>query len=679
MKPQLYIQVKNTLISAVIFFIVTMPFRELFGVMEVTEMRPAGALPPVLGLMLGVPGALGCAIGNFIADIVSGYGIALSVTAFPAQFIYGLVPWAAWTVIKKLDGSTAPFFRLSNARNVLIYVGLVSANAVLSAVMIGGVFAIFGFAPFFSYATLMVLYNNLIFCVVLGIPIIAFMSLQRAKTEKMRVSINERLALILLVAAIVVSFITGAFAFRDLSLLMDNQLEMWLRIYLYVLISMFAMFLFVLAALRYTEKSISIPLETITNLAEHYINAEELGTYDAVSQCGNLSKIDNEVGVLANAFRKMFLSLDTYIGNLRVVTAENERIGTELDVATKMQASMLPRFFQPILTRAEFDIYAKLEPSKEVGGDFYDFFLIDHNTLAVVMVDIAGKGVPATLFTIIIRTLIKNNALSGYSPKDVLEAVNTMLCENNEGMAASAILGYLDIKSGRFTFTSAGHTPPLRRHGLRYSWLERESGLMLAGAEGTTYKQHEVVLNPGDEIILYTDGIVDAKSIANEPFGKNRLLDAANKCLDLPLEEVIASIKGELDHFTDSLEYLDDIAMLVLRYQGDCESVLSISVTQENLPEMSDFVGTNLTNCTVEVHEETTAAADRIFAYLLNYAQSPGTGDVVIRIEVSEFVKIEFEDSRILFDPSGMSDAEYLREGTKNLIAVVSGSNPARH
>ena len=276
----------------------------------------------------------------------------------------------------------------------------------------------------------------------------------------------------------------------------------------------------------------------------------------------------DEIGILAAAFNKMTVELKTSIERHALERAEKERIGAELDIATQIQTNMLPCTFPPFPDRAEFDIYATMKPAKEVGGDFYDFFLIDDNTLAVVIADVSSKGVPAALFMVIAKTLIKNNALYGKSPREVFETVNNLLCENNEAnMFVTAFMGYLDITNGRFTFVNAGHNPPLvKRAGGCYERLPVKPGFVLAGMVDTFYVQDEIILHTGDEIFLYTDGVTDEANGENHLFGAMRLLDAVNRYHDLALKEFTMAIQGEIDRFTDGVEQADDIAMLALRY-----------------------------------------------------------------------------------------------------------------
>ena len=258
--------------------------------------------------------------------------------------------------------------------------------------------------------------------------------------------------------------------------------------------------------------------------------------------------------------------------------AEKERISAELSVATQIQASMLPCIFPAFPDRDEFDIYGYMLPAKEVGGDFYDFFLIGEHQLAVVIADVSGKGVPAALFMVIAKTLIKNNAQNAAqggmnkSPKEVFETVNEILCENNEAqMFVTAFMGIWDMRSGIFTYVNAGHNPPLiKRSGGEYEWLSVKPGFVLAGMEGMVYRQNEITLHEGDMLCLYTDGVTEAVNPRKELFTELRLLKIANLHKDVGLNEFINRLKAEIDIFADGAEQADDITLLILKIMGGC-------------------------------------------------------------------------------------------------------------
>lgn len=290
---------------------------------------------------------------------------------------------------------------------------------------------------------------------------------------------------------------------------------------------------------------------------------------------GNLNYVSDiqtgdEVELLSKGFESMTLSLKDYIGNLTAVTAEKERIGAELSVATQIQASMLPCIFPPYPERSEFSIYATMNPAKEVGGDFYDFFLIDEDHLAVVIADVSGKGVPAALFMVIAKTLIKNHAQAGMTPAEVFTNANGQLCENNEaGMFVTGWMGVLTISTGDFVFVNAGHNPPLvKRANGAYEYLKLRPGFVLAGMEGIRYRQSEMKLEPGDALFLYTDGVTEATDAKNELYGEDRLLTALNAHEGDTPETLLPDIKADIDAFVKEAPQFDDITMLSLQIHG---------------------------------------------------------------------------------------------------------------
>lgn len=240
----------------------------------------------------------------------------------------------------------------------------------------------------------------------------------------------------------------------------------------------------------------------------------------------------------------------------------------ELDIASKIQRDMLPGVFPAFPERSEFDVYAMMEPAREVGGDFYDFFLVDDTHLAVVIGDVSGKGVPAAMFMVVSRTLIKNQTQPGLALGDVFTRVNNQLCENNnEAMFVTAFMGVLDLLTGRFEYVNAGHNPPLlRRAQGNFEFLKIRPGFVLAGMEDMHYHADEINLYEGDRIYLYTDGVTEATNAGQKLYGEERLLNSLNRGHSLALPELLHQIKKDIDVFVGDAEQFDDITMLVLEY-----------------------------------------------------------------------------------------------------------------
>lgn len=298
---------------------------------------------------------------------------------------------------------------------------------------------------------------------------------------------------------------------------------------------------------------------------------------DEMDDLGNFT-IDihsgDEFEDLAQAFQYMTVELSEYIKNLTEVTAEKERIGAELDVAAQIQSSMLPCIFPAFPGKKEIDIYATMNPAKEVGGDFYDFFMVDDRHLAVVMADVSGKGVPAALFMVIGKTLIKDHTQPGKPLGEVFSDVNNLLCDSNsEGLFITAFEGVLDLETGEFFYVNAGHEVPyINRAGEGYQPYKVRPGFVLAGMEDMRYKEGSLTLQPGDRIFLYTDGVPEATNRENELYGNERLYRILNQNKDRTPKELLPEIKADVDLFVGEAPQFDDITMLCLEYKGKTES-----------------------------------------------------------------------------------------------------------
>lgn len=275
----------------------------------------------------------------------------------------------------------------------------------------------------------------------------------------------------------------------------------------------------------------------------------------------------DEIELLGESFERMTVSLRVYIENLTRATAEKERIGAELNVAHRIQANMLPCIFPPFPDRPEFDLYAMMIPAKEVGGDFYDFFMVDEDHLMVVIADVSGKGIPAALFMMTTKTLIQTLAQTGMTPAQVLDEANARLCERNEtGMFVTAWVGMLEISSGRLICANAGHNAPLiRRSGARFEFLKIRPGFVLAGMEGTCYRPSETTLLPGDMLYMYTDGVTEAFNPEEQLYGEARLQKALEQNDAADLKALLNAVKADIDAFASGAAQSDDITMLILR------------------------------------------------------------------------------------------------------------------
>lgn len=393
----------------------------------------------------------------------------------------------------------------------------------------------------------------------------------KEKTTEIKISLTEKLIIIFIVIGAIMAIVTGIRSLFTIHMLNGSELQFWESIYLNITLIVSIFYMSSIGFLWYIEKNITVPIESISNIAKNYVSDSNGIANDMIiiSKCKEYASQKSEVGILALSFEKMINDLKIYIKNLEKVTAEKERINTELNVAQKIQADMLPRKFPAFPEINEFDVYAMNIPAKEVGGDFYDFFLIDDNHLAIVIADVSGKGVPAALFMVIAKTLIKNQTQLGKSPSEVFTTVNNQLYEgNDESMFVTAWMGILEINTGIFTYVNAGHNNPLIKHDYNdYDWLKSKPGFVLGGMENIQYQQNKITLKSGDRIYLYTDGVTEAINFKDELFGDSRLKKIINNKNDPELKKLLDYVQKEIDIFVNGKEQFDDITMLVMEYK----------------------------------------------------------------------------------------------------------------
>ncbi len=327
-----------------------------------------------------------------------------------------------------------------------------------------------------------------------------------------------------------------------------------------------AIFIFVV------DRNIVRPIKRLASVAKSFVNDNYSG--DNNTQGSDLTiKSKDEIGDLYASVDKMRVDIHDYMENLTAVTAEKERIGAELDVANHIQKSMLPCIFPAFPDRKEFDIYATMNPAKEVGGDFYDFFMVDDRHLAIVMADVSGKGVPAALFMVIGKTLIKDHTVPDADLGQVFTRVNNLLCQSNsEGLFITAFEGVLDLVTGEFTFVNAGHEMPYICHkNGDFEFHKIKAAFVLAGMEGIKYQAGTFQLDEGDKIFQYTDGVTEATNANNELYGMDRLTAILNKVKDKTPYEILPAVKEDIDKFVGEAPQFDDITMLSVEYKAKME------------------------------------------------------------------------------------------------------------
>lgn len=338
----------------------------------------------------------------------------------------------------------------------------------------------------------------------------------------------------------------------------------------------------------------------------------------------------------------------------RYIAEAAARIDKELEFAKEIQYSALPSVFSPYPNRKDFEIYAQMIAAKEVGGDFYDFYMLGDSTLAFMIADVSGKGIPAAMFMMQAKTIIKDLAESGLELPEVFATANKKLCENNDaGMFVTAWMGILDLKTGRLKFVNAGHNPPLiRQADGEFAYLKARSGMVLAGMDGIKYRQNELQLTPGDQIFLYTDGVTEATDKNNQLYGEERLLETVNRNIVMDTRKLCEAVKSDVDQFVGEAPQFDDITMLSVEIQYiRGENSITVIADDKSMIPVSEFAKSLTEKLAVvpKVANKVSIAVDEIYSNIINYS---GAELATISYEIKDGrLYITFTDDGIPYNP----------------------------
>ena len=414
-------------------------------------------------------------------------------------------------------------------------------------------------------------------------------------------------------------------------------------------------------AVSYLNKQFIKPIEQIIGETERY--AKE----NTVTKCTDLSDISkiHEIAALASGISKMEKDNYEYIESIKQITSEKERIGTELSVASKIQLGSIPSKFPAFPDRSDFDIYALMTPAKEVGGDFYDFFMTDEDHLALVIADVSGKGIPAALFMMVTKMLVKEVCtISGGSPSEIIDFVNDRICERNtEDMFVTIWFGILELSTGKITCVNAGHEDPvIGKSDKSYEVIKNKHSLAVGALEGIHYRSYEMHLEKGDKLFLYTDGVPEANNEHNELFGMDRMLQVLNETVGQSPEAVLKHVKDKVNEFAGAAPQFDDLTMLCLEYAGgeNLNNKLHIQAERDNLDEVTAFLENYLEGigCSMKAQTQIILAVEEIFINRASYAyEQTGYADLRLSCD-ADTVTIIIEDNGIEYNPLKKQDPD---------------------
>ncbi len=295
-------------------------------------------------------------------------------------------------------------------------------------------------------------------------------------------------------------------------------------------------------------------------------------TKDGDTVRDNLSKVDaqNEIGELASDVTELTEEIDDYVDRISRITAEKERMQADLDLAARIQDSNLPHVFPPFPDRKEFELYAAMDPAREVGGDFYDYFFVDDDHLCLVIADVSGKGIPGAMFMMMSKIILKGVAKAGLSPAKVLAVANNDICaDNNAQMFVTVWMGILEISTGILTAANAGHEfPALKKPGENFELYKDKHGFVIGGMPDLNFKEYQIQMEPGTKLFVYTDGVPEATDANDELFGNDRMIEALNSDPDAAPEQILKNVRAHVDAFVKDAEQFDDLTMMCIEYKG---------------------------------------------------------------------------------------------------------------
>ena len=430
--------------------------------------------------------------------------------------------------------------------------------------------------------------------------------------------------------------------------------------------------------IRRLQKDVAGPINALSEAAASYSREKKDNGSDKLYFDDLNIHTGDELEKLALTMKDMETDINNYEQFLTRATAEKEKIRSELNVARQIQEGILPHNFPPFPERREFDIYASMRAAKMVGGDFYDFFMIDGDHLAVVIADVSDKGIPAALFMMSSKILIENvSKINKCSPAEIISSVNKQICENNNaGLFLTVWLGILDIPSGILKAVNAGHEYPAVRHADgSFEIYKDKHNFVVGGMSDILYKDYEILLQPGDTIFQYTDGVTDASNSDNELFGDERMLAVLNNNPDAAPDKILQNMAAAIDKFAGETPQFDDITMLCLRYNGmerqkmENEVIWEGDAALDNLQNFLSFVETNLEDaeCPMKTQMKIVLAAEEIFVNIASYAYLSGTGKAYVTMLFPKdggSVTMAFRDNGVPFDP-------FLREDPDTTLSAA--------
>lgn len=394
------------------------------------------------------------------------------------------------------------------------------------------------------------------------------------------------------------------------------------------------------------KKNLHIPIQKLINIANDIGNGH----------------LNTEIRIeKPEEFAKLASTFNTMAKDIENITKEREKTESELSLAKKIQASSLPNKFPPFPEYNEFDIFATMEPAKEVGGDFYDFYFISPNEFMFLIADVSGKGVPAALSMMTVKTLINNIAQIGYQPKEMFEIINNKICNSKQEFFVTVFASIINIDTGKMVCINCGHNPPLIKRKNKYEYLKTDSNIVLGAFEDAEINTYETILNEGDSLFLYTDGVTEAVSSYKEMYGEKRLIDCLNNIKTVNLAQIVSKVKADIKAFTQNMPQSDDTTLMLFRFNRTHKEVYKNKATIENYKEFHKKIKelSKRWKLDKETDMKIEVITEEIFINIASYAYPEEIGDIkVIVSRNNNEIEMKFIDSGVKYNPLEKEDPD---------------------
>lgn len=565
---------------AVVYYLVLEVFLGIPICNTDTQIRPASAVGPVLGLFFGWPGSLGCAFGNLVSDMASEGDAGMLALYTGIQVIYNAFPYFVWYIVLHKRDDLFP--SLASVHKVVLYLIAMIADAALVTLLL---------MPFepdsMQHLNIHIvrMLNNAVFLVYVGVPLLIGLELSPLEPHApafvdtpyrrpAHANLTQRfLTMILACAGIVIACILVWNHYAEVMSPNPDYAGIIDRCYIDIAACTTVVLLPALMLMRYMETRFTHPIERLTQASSAFA-AEAFLAADGAADAPVSVKIDEtgikpryEMRELFDATDRMRADLVDYVGRFEKITAEREREAAELDIARRIQLASVPHDFKELCRRYGVDIAGYMRPARMVGGDFYDVFETGDGRIAFVIGDVSGKGVPASLFMMRAQSLLREHILSEADMGAAFASVNDRLCDrNDETLFVTAFACILDPATGEVLFANAGHNPPVVAHADgSVELLSMKPGLVLGAMEGMPYRQGRIELAPSERLLLYTDGVTEAMNTADELYREGRLIARAEELLQFPgisMDGVVYGIVDNVDAFAGEAPQADDITLL---------------------------------------------------------------------------------------------------------------------